>query len=314
MLTQLFDLELNEISLVKTGDDPEAKIIMTKMQKAPMKTEGGKEYPAEAFAYAPDSESPSTWKLRLWENPQDKVTATQVGRAVAALGSGFRGNKVQIPNKDLESVKRKVATAYKEANPEKEVPKILTKENSEMKYNREQLQEMDVEALVNYIMSMQNEKEEGEMEKKFKKSLDEKDVEIKKAKDELVTISKELEDLKEEQIKKEKESVKKELAAKAEKFIVPGVEKEQIVKNLVSAHEAGTLHSLEAAYEATTKALKDSDLLKEKGGSGGDGEDVKKSKIQSMIKSKMDEGMTEVKAKATLYKTSSEYRELIKEK
>ena len=31
--TRLIDLDINEISLVKAGDDPEAKIIMTKMQK-----------------------------------------------------------------------------------------------------------------------------------------------------------------------------------------------------------------------------------------------------------------------------------------
>ena len=78
--TRLIDLDINEISLVKAGDDPEAKIIMTKMQKeTPTKTENGKQYPAEAFAYAPDPEKPSTWKLRLWENPQARSDHLAIG-------------------------------------------------------------------------------------------------------------------------------------------------------------------------------------------------------------------------------------------
>ena len=33
------------------------------MQKAEMKTEDGVQYPAKAFAYVPDPNKPSTWKL-----------------------------------------------------------------------------------------------------------------------------------------------------------------------------------------------------------------------------------------------------------
>lgn len=94
----------------------------------PMKTEDGVEFPAEAYAYVPDPESPSTWKLRLWESPADKVTARQVGMAVAALGAGFRGQKVQIPAGDMASVKAKVRSAWSEANPDRdkqEMPPVL---------------------------------------------------------------------------------------------------------------------------------------------------------------------------------------------
>ena len=95
---------------------------------SPKKTEDGIEYPAEAFAYVPDPEMPSTWKLRLWESPDDKITARQVGMAVAALGAGFRGNKVEIPSGDLAGVKAKVRSAWSKANPdrtESDMPPVL---------------------------------------------------------------------------------------------------------------------------------------------------------------------------------------------
>jgi hypothetical protein len=98
------------------------------MSKAQMKTEDGKQYPAEAFAYVPDPEKPSTWKLRLWDSPEQKETRQQIGRAVAALGpSGFRGNRVQIPSKDMASVRNKIKSAWRKVNADsdKEMPKEL---------------------------------------------------------------------------------------------------------------------------------------------------------------------------------------------
>ncbi len=81
------------------------------------KTEGGVKYPASAFAYVPDTEKPSTWKLRLWEDLEKKVTRAQLGRAAAALSpGGFRGNKVQIPETELQAVKRKIRGEYMKLN------------------------------------------------------------------------------------------------------------------------------------------------------------------------------------------------------
>lgn len=100
---------------------------------SPMKTEDGVEFPAAAFAYVPDPEKPSTWKLRLWEDPEKKVTARQVGMAVAALGAGFRGNKVEIPAADMGPVKSKVRSAWNDANPDRgseDMPPVL-KSNQE---------------------------------------------------------------------------------------------------------------------------------------------------------------------------------------
>lgn len=94
-------------------------------EQAMMKSEDGKGYPASAYAYAPDPEKPSDWKLRLWEDPEKKVTRAQLGRAAAALSpGGFRGQKVDIPSADLPSVKRKIRSAYKSLDvADEEIPR-----------------------------------------------------------------------------------------------------------------------------------------------------------------------------------------------
>lgn len=83
------------------------------------KREDGKDFPASAYAYVPDVAKPSTWKLRLTRTPGGGPDAGIVGAAVAALGKGFRGQKVQIPAADLGTVKAKVRSAWRKANPGK---------------------------------------------------------------------------------------------------------------------------------------------------------------------------------------------------
>jgi len=81
-------------------------------EAALMKTVDGHKYPAKAFAYAPDPQKPSTWKLLLWQ-AEEGMTRAQVGRAAAALSpGGFRGQRVQIPSGDLATVKAKLRAAY----------------------------------------------------------------------------------------------------------------------------------------------------------------------------------------------------------
>lgn len=90
------------------------------------KRERGKDFPASDFAFVPDPEKPSTWKLRLTETPGGEPTPAQVGRAVAALGpGGFRGRRVQIPRGEMPKVKRKVRAAFRQANPDRELPPVL---------------------------------------------------------------------------------------------------------------------------------------------------------------------------------------------
>lgn len=150
MATQLVDVKLEEISLVDNPANPGAYILLTKAQKpmmckmdaampcdgscedcphpvakAAMKTEGGVQYPAAAYAYVPDAESPSTWKLRLWDETK-KPSARIIGAAIAALGPGYRGNKVEIPSGDLPGVKAKVRAAWKQVHDSsEEMPAVL---------------------------------------------------------------------------------------------------------------------------------------------------------------------------------------------
>lgn len=125
MPQQLSKVELDEVSLVDSGAAQHSKIVITKRMT---KTEAGVDFPSAAYAYVPDPESPSTWKLRLWETPESKVTARQVGMAVAALGAGFRGNKVEIPSGDMAAVKAKVRAAWKSVHGEgDEMPDVLSK-------------------------------------------------------------------------------------------------------------------------------------------------------------------------------------------
>lgn len=85
------------------------------------KTEDGMAFPAEAYAYVPDPQSPSTWKLRLWEDTEKKETPRQVGMAVAAFSpGGFRGNRVQIPPADVAKVKARIRAAWRRVNPDRD--------------------------------------------------------------------------------------------------------------------------------------------------------------------------------------------------
>jgi len=146
----------------------------------PMKTEDGVEFPSEAYAYVPDPDSPSTWKLRLWESPAKKITARQVGMAVAALGPGFRGQKVEIPEGEMSSVKAKVRSAWNEANPDKEedMPPIL-------------------KATEEVLMEKQDEKVmETEMEKEDKPSYEDLEAMLEKANSRIDEMQKEMDAMK----------------------------------------------------------------------------------------------------------------------
>lgn len=95
------------------------------------KREDGEDFPPAAFAYVPDPDKPSTWKLRLWDSLEEKVTPAQVGRALAALGpGGFRGNRVQIPAADLPGVRQTVLTAWRSVHEDDEpIPEVLKEES-----------------------------------------------------------------------------------------------------------------------------------------------------------------------------------------
>jgi len=93
---------------------------------AVVKVEEGFEFPAEAYLYVPDPDKPSTWKLRIWETPDDKITRAQLGRAAAALGPGFRGQRVDLPQEDRRTCARKLIGLYRKLDvPDEEIPDYL---------------------------------------------------------------------------------------------------------------------------------------------------------------------------------------------
>jgi len=123
-VNDLHDIELNEVSLVDAGANHLAKVTL---YKRALKTEFGRQFPMSDYAYVPDPQSPSTWKLRLSADPGGGPNARIVGAALAALGpTGFRGNQVKIPKGDLPRVKAKVLAAWKGLHPGfKEIPEVL---------------------------------------------------------------------------------------------------------------------------------------------------------------------------------------------
>jgi len=137
------DINLDEVSFVGKGANQSAHVVLMKrLEKAETKREMGEDFPASAFAYVPDPKKPSTWKLRLWDSMSEKETRSQIGAAVAALGKGFRGRKVQIPSDDLSGVKAKVLAAWLRVNEDKnrgDAPSIL-KSGGFMKKTLEELQ------------------------------------------------------------------------------------------------------------------------------------------------------------------------------
>ena len=83
-------------------------------EKAAKKTEGGEQFGPEAYLYVPNpDEKPSDWKLRIEESP-GKVTVAQLGRAAAALGPGFRGQKVELSEADAKKAAGKLISLYQD--------------------------------------------------------------------------------------------------------------------------------------------------------------------------------------------------------
>ena len=101
---------------------------MKRTNNAMTKHEGSETLSASDYAYVPDPNKPSTWKLRIDD-------AQHVGGAIAAIGKGFRGQKVTIPPSDMAKVKAKLRAAWLKFHPdmsEKDLPDTLNSRQSTM--------------------------------------------------------------------------------------------------------------------------------------------------------------------------------------
>ncbi len=128
------NLTITEVSLCADPANSDARVALFKtadhedFTRAAFKSEGGKKFRASDFAFVPDREKSSTWKLRLTNTPGGTPDKAVVGAAVAALGAGFRGNKVKLPSSARKAVKAKVRAAWLKANPRKtraDLPPVL---------------------------------------------------------------------------------------------------------------------------------------------------------------------------------------------
>lgn len=132
MPQHLTRMRIDKVSLVDAGANARTFAILKRAGDVAkvMKTEDGKDFPASDYAYVPDPEAPSTWKLRLTSSPGGDPDPRIVGAAVAALGAGFRGQRVDIPEGDRAGVIAKVRSAWKKAHPdaeEDEMPDVIAK-------------------------------------------------------------------------------------------------------------------------------------------------------------------------------------------
>ena len=95
------------------------------LREAKMKMEDGVPMPASAFLHVPDPDLPSTWKLPIWDEDK-KMTVPKLGNAAAALGPGFRGQRVELPSEDRKAAAKKLIGFYRELDVESEkIPSYL---------------------------------------------------------------------------------------------------------------------------------------------------------------------------------------------
>ena len=115
------------------------------------KTEDGVCYPAADYAFVPDAQQPSAWKLRMTQGKPGNVTVEQLGRAAAAFSEGgFRGNQVELPSGTVSSVKRKIRGQYRKLDvPAEDIPESIKMLKDDI-MNRSQIAKkmVDLAALV----------------------------------------------------------------------------------------------------------------------------------------------------------------------
>lgn len=179
------------------------------------KTDGGVKYPKEAYLYVPDPDKPSTWKLRIWETPELKVTRRQLGRAAAAFSAGgFRGQKVELPSGEVETVKKKLVALYKKDGAEKEdIPAYLFDEGGDnMAVDEKRLEELE-KSLKTLSEKYETEKKEIEASYTSKMEAVKKDLEAS---------NKKLEDAEKRLAERDKDLHKEKIDRKASELIEKG--------------------------------------------------------------------------------------------
>lgn len=93
-----------------------------------IKSEDGTDYGPDAYLVVPDKDAPSGWKLRIKElvDGKKEVTRAQLGRALAALFEGFRGQKVELTADQRKAAIGRLRAEYRKLGVEgDDLPKEL---------------------------------------------------------------------------------------------------------------------------------------------------------------------------------------------
>lgn len=248
-------LKLSRVDLVPAGANPGAHIALYKAQT---KTEDGKAFPASDYAYVPDPENPSKWKLRLTAEPYGEPDPRIIGAAVAAFGKEFRGQEVQIPQSDLSEVKRKVLQAWLKTHPDldsADAPEILKEkimpENQNM--DEQSTKEPGIEELKAEIerLKAENEKLKAELSSKSDDEVEKSETEIVEDSD----VRKELDATKAQLAEMQKAQEFAECVAKAKDYEELGQPKE--VAKLLMASDKHFSDDEKALFSQLLKSAKE---------------------------------------------------------
>lgn len=239
-------------------------------KQAVVKTEADFEYPARCYAYVPDKEKPSTWKLRMCAVETTEITREQLGAAAAAFSpGGHRGKKVKLPQEDVAKTKRRIRSEYTKLDVKKEdMPaSIKSLEDSDMNEFLKQLAEasksMHTEELKTQMdellarMEKEDEDRVGILRQMLEVVAQIDDAELRGRLEELVSamLPQEETELEEEmEIAEEQEVVEEEEKSTDNGSIE--IDEEKVVAQLVKAvHEEIQLDKLSEMLESHTKSI-----------------------------------------------------------
>jgi hypothetical protein len=118
------DYTLDDKGAVTFGDPVE--VVMKTVYEPVAESLAEANLPEKCYAYVPNKFKPATWKLP-YLNADGSVDEKHLAAAAAAFSAGgSRGQKVEVPEKDVAAVKKKLAAAYRKLGKKPdEIPKQL---------------------------------------------------------------------------------------------------------------------------------------------------------------------------------------------
>lgn len=296
------------------------------VSKQATKTEDGKQFRAGDYAYVPDPERPSTWKLRLTNTPGGSPDPRIVGAAVAALGpGGFRGRRVQIPSSDLAAVKRRVRAAWRRANPDKQpadMPAVLKQKGGgvadgidfddladDIRKHIEDLESALAEAkeraetaeAAATAASQREEEQQGELSAPAEIDKAELPPQVRKMLEDAERVRKELDDARDRIAKMERERREQEFIDKAKDLTNLGSAEQtgKLLLDIAESVPSESYQALERMLKSINAQLESNSLFSEVGSTVGD-ESSLESRIEAAAKELVSKGVAPTIEQATV--------------